>query len=66
MDTDSFLAYIKTDEIYMDITVDIKKKGFILKIINQKEHWLEENLKKVIGFTKNELGGKIMKEVVGL
>ena len=55
MDTDSFLAYIKTDEIYMDITVDIKKKGFILKIINQKEHWLEENLKKVIGFTKNEL-----------
>ena len=66
MDTDSFLAYIKTDEIYRDITVDIKKKGFILKIINQKEHWLEENLKKVIGFTKNELGGKIMKEVVGL
>ena len=34
MDTDSFLAYIKADEIYMDITVDIKKKGFILKIIN--------------------------------
>ena len=66
MDTDSFLAYIKTDEIYMDSTVDIKKKGSILKIINQKEHWLEENLKKVIGFTKNELGGKIMKEVVGL
>ena len=23
MDTDSFLAYIKTDEIYKDITVDI-------------------------------------------
>ena len=44
----------------------LKKKGFILKIINQKEHWLEENLEKVIGFTKNELGGKIMKEVVGL
>ena len=66
MDTDSFLVYIKTDEIYMDITVDIKKKGFILQIINQKEHWLEENLKKAIGFMKNELGGKIMKEVVGL
>ena len=44
----------------------LKKKGFILKIINQKEHWLKENLEKVIGFTKNELGGKIMKEVVGL
>ena len=28
MDTDSFLAYIKTDEIYRDITVDIKKKRF--------------------------------------
>ena len=38
MDTDSFLVSIKTDEIYMDVTVDI-----------------EENLKKVIGFTKNEL-----------
>ena len=44
----------------------ILKKGFILQIINQKDHWLEGNLKKVIGFTKNELGGKIMKEVVGL
>ena len=55
MDTDSFLVSIKTDEIYMDVTVDIEKKGFIVQIINQKEHWLEENLKKVIGFTKNEL-----------
>ena len=26
MDTDSFLAYVKTDEMYKDITVDIKKR----------------------------------------
>ena len=34
MDTDSFLVSIKTDEIYMDVTVDIEKKGFIVQIIN--------------------------------
>ena len=26
MDTDSFFAYVKTDEMYKDITVDIKKR----------------------------------------
>ena len=47
MDTDSFLVSIKTDEIYMDVTVDI-----------------EENLKKVIGFTKNELVEKSWKKLL--
>ena len=36
MDTDSFLAYIKTDEIYKDITVDIEKKVSHFKLLIRK------------------------------
>ena len=41
------------------------KQGFILRIINQTDRCLKEKIE-VIGFMKNELGEKTMKEFLGL
>ena len=49
MDSDSFIVYMKTEDIYVDIAKDV-------------ETWLGIQLKKVIGLMKDELGDKIMKE----
>ena len=65
MDTDSFIVHVKADDIYKDIAEDVETRfdtsNFeidrpLAKIINEK----------VIGLMKNELGGQIMKEFVGL
>ena len=56
MDTDSFIMYLKTEDFYKDIADDVEKKYDTSKIKN----------KKVIGMIKDELGGKIMKEFIGL
>ena len=48
MDTDSFIVYIETDDIYKDITEDVKTR-LIIQIMNQIDHCLEENLKKQLG-----------------
>ena len=54
---DSFIVYIKTDDIYKDIAQDV-------------ETWFDtlqkRKNKKMIGVKKDELDGKIMKEFVGL
>ena len=42
------------------------KLDFILQIINYIDHCLKEEIKKVIGLVKNELGGKVMIKFVGL
>ena len=65
MDTDSFIVYIKTDDIYKDIAEDVKTR------FDTSNYELDRPLqkgknKKVIGIMKDELGGKIMKEFVGL
>ena len=67
MDTDSFIIYIKTDEFYKDIDSDFEKW---LDTPNYSEDDkrplpIGKN-KKVIGLFKDELGGKIMIEFVGL
>ena len=50
MDTDSFIVYIKANEIYY---------GLDRQLSTGKN-------KKIIGLMKNELGGKIMVKFVGL
>ena len=58
MDTDSFIVYIKTDEIYLDITKDVETWSdtwsYELEIA-----LLKVKNKKVIGLMRDELGEKI-------
>ena len=65
MDTDSVIVYIKTDDIYKDIAEDVETR------FDTSNYELDRSLskgknKKVIGLIKDELGGKIMAEFVGL
>ena len=65
MDTDSFIEYIKTDDIYKDIAEDVESR------FDTSNYELGKPLPKgknqrVIGLMKDELGEKIMKKVVGL
>ena len=58
MDTDSVIAYIKTDDIYRDITEDVETR------LDTSNYELDRPLakgknKKVIALTKDELGKKI-------
>ena len=59
MDTDSFIVYIKTKHIYVDIAKDAETRfdtsNYELDIPLPKR-----KNKKVIGLMKDELGGKIM------
>ena len=65
MDTDSFIAYIKTDGIYKDIPEDVETR------FDTSNYELDRPLpkgknKKIIGLMKDELGGKIMTKFLGL
>ena len=62
MDTDSFIVYIKTDEIYKDIAEDIEAS------FDTSNYELYRTLpkgknKKVIGLLKDKLGGKIRDKI---
>ena len=59
MDTDTCIAYIKTDNIYKDITENVETR-----FGNQIDRYQKK--KKVIGLMKDGLGGKIMTRFVGL
>ena len=63
MDTDSFIVYIKTDDLYKDIAEDIETRfdtsRFCTPLPKAKN-------KKVIGLMKDRLDGKIKKQFVGL
>ena len=67
MDTDSFAIYIKTEDFYKDIPNDVEK-WFDTSNYDKKDERLLPigKIKKVIGFFKDELGGKIMKEFAAL
>ena len=67
MDTDSFITYIKAENFYKDIADDVKKWFDASNYIKDDKRLLPigQNKKK-IGFFKDELGGKIMKEFVAL
>ena len=65
MDVDSFIVYIKTDDIYKDIAEDVETR------LDTSNYELERLIpkwksKKVIGLMKDELDGKIMTKFVGL
>ena len=65
IDTDSFIIHIKTEDFYEDIANDVEKWFDTLNYDNNRPLPIYMN-KKVIGLFKDELGGKIMKEFVGL
>ena len=65
MDTESFIVYIKTGDIYKDIREDVKTR------FDTSNYELDRPLpkgknEKVIGLMKDELGEKIMTKFVGL
>ena len=70
MDTDSFIAFIKTDDIYKDIAQDVETRfdtsNYELECNSIDRPLPRGKNKNVIGLMKNELGGKIMTKFVGL
>ena len=65
MEIDSFIAHVKTDDIYKDIAEDVETK------LDSSNFEIERPLpkgknEKVNGLIKDELGGQIMKKIVGL
>ena len=67
MNTDSFVIYVKTEDFYEDIADDVRK-WFDTSNYNEGDKRplpIGEN-EKIIGLFKDELGGNIMKELVGL
>ena len=59
MDTDSFIVYIKTGDIYKDIAEDVETR---LDISNYENRAIPKgNSKKVMDVIKDELNGKITK-----
>ena len=65
MDTDSFIAHIKTKDFYKDTANDVEKRFDMSNYeVNRPLPTGKNN--KVIGLMKDELGGKIMTEFVAL
>ena len=69
MDTDSFIIYIKTDDIYKDITEDVETRldtsNYELECNSIDRSLPKGKNKKIIGLVKDELRGKIMTKFVG-
>ena len=65
MDTVSFIVHIKTDYIYKDIAEDVETRFDTSNFEIDRPLPRRKN-KKVIGLIKDELGGQVMKEFVGL
>ena len=64
MDADSFIAYIKTDDIYKDIAEDVETR-FDTSNYELDKPLPKGKIKNVTGLMKDELGGKIMTKFVG-
>ena len=65
MDTDSFIMNIKTEDFYKDIANDVEKRFDTSNYAIDRPLPTGKN-KKVIGLMKDELGGKIITEIVAL
>ena len=65
IDTDSFIVYIKTDDIYKDIAKTVETRFDTSNYQLDRPLFKEKN-KKLIGLMKGELGGKIITKFVGL
>ena len=65
MDIDSFIVYIKTENIYVDIKKDVETRFDTSSYELDRPLPKGEN-KKVIGLMKDELGESIMKQYAAL
>ena len=65
MDTDSFIVYIKTHDIFKDIAGNLEIRFDTLNYELDRPFPKGKN-QKVIGLMKDELGGKIMTKFVGV
>ena len=64
MDTDSFVIHIFTEDIFEDINNDVERWFDTSNYDKNDKSPLQIGMnKKVIGLFKDELGGKIMKEI---
>ena len=63
MDADSFIVYIKTDDIYKEIPKDVETR---LNTSSYDRPLSKGKNRKVIGLMKDELSGKNMRKFVGL
>ena len=67
MDTDSFIIHIKTDDFYKDIANDVNEWFDTSNYDeNDKRPLPSGRNKKVLGKCKDELGGKIITELIAL
>ena len=67
MDTDSFAIHIKTKDFYKDIANDVEKWFDTSNYDENDNRPLPIGMnKKVIDLFKDELGGKVMKELLAL
>ena len=64
IDTD--IMIFKTDDIYKDIAQDVETRFFDTSNFELGRPLSKGKNEKVIGLMKDELGGQIMKEFVGL
>ena len=53
VDTDSFIAHVKTDDIYKDTAEDVETR-LALQVLNQTDHCLKEKKKKEKSIWTNE------------
>ena len=53
VDTDSFIAHVKTDDIYKDTAEDVETR-LALQVLNQTDHCLKEKNKKEKSIWTNE------------
>ena len=65
VNTDSFSVYIKTEDVYKDIT-EFYTSSYELECNSIDRSLPKGKIKKLIGLMKNELGLKIMTKLVGL
>ena len=63
MDTDSFIMHIKTNDFYKDIASDVENRFDISNYEVNRPLPTGKN-KKVIGLMKDELGGKIITDLL--
>ena len=66
MDTDSFVVHVKTEDIFKSIAKYVKERYDTSNHELKRPLRKEKKTKKIISLMKDELGGKIMKEFVGL
>ena len=67
MDVDNFLIHIKTEDLYKEIANNVEKWFDTSNYSKDDNRLLPVGWnKKVISLFKDKLGGKIMKEFVGL